>query len=139
MLPNNIFNFCIFFHLRWCLNDALSLEFLCKTNTSLTPQNVTRASEALEKTAAIIGFSLLTIALIFSKGSETHGESNLPMNNTRELDLLTNGTRDSNFPTNETRSPDSENLVNIKCEIIKTRLFNSSVFCIFWDICFHFC
>lgn len=96
------------------LNDALSPEFLCKTNTSLTPQNITRATEALKKTepfisAGIIGFSLLTIALIFPKDSEPNGVSNLSTNDTLETDL----------PTTESRLSD---LVDIIIEFFKTTI-----------------
>lgn len=109
------------------LNNALSPEFLCKTNTSSTPQNITRATEALKKTeplisAAIIGFSLLTIALIFPKDSETSGVSDLSINDTRESDLPINDTRESELSTTESRLTDSKDLVDIITELFKTTI-----------------
>lgn len=111
--------FAFFFTYVGGLNDALLPEFLCKTNTSSTPQNITRATEALKKaepliSAAIVGFSLLTIALIFANDSEPNGVSDLSINDTRESDL----------PTNETRLliTDSEDLADIIMELFKTTI-----------------
>lgn len=106
------------------LNDALSPEFLCKTNSSSTPQNITRATEALKKTeplisAGIIGFSLLTIALIFPKDSEPSGVSYLSINDTLESDLPINDTRESDLSTTESRLSD---LVDIIIEFFKTTI-----------------
>lgn len=89
MLSNNIFNSCMFFHLRWWSEWRPFTRVSCKTNSSSTPQNITRATEALKKTeplisAGIIGFSLLTIALIFPKDSEPNGVSDLSINDTLE-------------------------------------------------------
>lgn len=66
--------------------DALSTACLFKTHTDPT-QNVTRAIEVIEKTkplisSAIIGFSLLTIDLLFPKTSMTFSESDLQTNDT---------------------------------------------------------
>lgn len=124
--------------------DALSSNFLCKTHpTHLTPQSVTRATVALQKTeplisAAIVGFSLLTIALIFPKSSEAHEESDLPTNLTRESDLHTNDACESDMPRNETRLTHFDDIPNNKTKVFKTTIQHFCFIVSFGIIAFTF-
>lgn len=73
-----ISGFAIFFTCIGTSIDALSSEFLYNThtNSTLPPQDVPRAVEVMKKlepliSSTIIGFFLMTIDLLFSKGNNT--------------------------------------------------------------------
>lgn len=66
--------------------EALSTDFLFNASQNITvpDQNITRPTVAIEKTkqllpSAVIGFSVLTIDLLFTKADETPLESDAPL------------------------------------------------------------